>query len=75
MHSVNTNGEAADREEQEILHHDDTEKEGKEGKERSEEGGVGCGGERWGEGRGRREESGMGGGIGKSRMREKEDRD
>ena len=61
MHSVNTNGDAADREErQEILHHDDTDQPTeKEGKEGSEEGGVCCGGrgggERWGEGRWRRE--------------------
>ena len=47
---MNTNGDPADREErQEILHHDDTdqptEKDGKEGKQGSEEGGVRCGGE------------------------------
>ena len=42
MHSVNTNGEAADREErQEILHHDDKDQLGeKEGKQGSEEEGV-----------------------------------
>ena len=46
MHSVNTNGEAADREErQEILHHDDKEPGEKEGKQGSEEEGVSCGGE------------------------------
>ena len=47
VHSVNTNGEAADREErQEILHHDDKDQLGeKEGKQGSEEEGVSCGGE------------------------------